>query len=94
METQAPSVTSFSRIVLSDQQSLQGQSLNHLQRDVIQNHRADIAEEIINTIYDHKDKEGYALKIAYLQGQLSILSLQLAQSDAATKFINFNQVGE
>lgn len=62
--SQVPQITSFSRTVLSEQQNLQGQSLNHLQRDVIQNHRADIAEEIINTIYDHKDKEGYALKIA------------------------------
>lgn len=83
-----PLTTSFTRIALSDNQVLQGQSLNQLQRDVIQNRRADLAEELINCIYTHRDKEGYGLKIAELQGQLSILSLMLAESDAATNYLN------
>lgn len=81
--------TSFTVVSLTPTQEAQGQILNQDQRDVIQNRRAALAEEILHKTFSYNISEptNYGIELAYLQGQLDVLSEQISTSDDATKFI-------
>lgn len=72
--------TSFTRVALSEEQVTQGKLFHQQQLDVMQNRMADIAEEVINLTFSENKDDKYGLQLAYLQGQLSIISLQVAES--------------
>lgn len=55
--------------------------LNPIQRLSLLNQASELVREIVQLTYDTKDKEGYALAIAYRQGQLDCIQFQIAQSD-------------
>lgn len=75
--------TSFTRVALSEEAVLQGRMFYQQQLDVMQNRMADIAEEILNLTFSDNKDDKYGLQLAYLQGQLSIVSLQIAESTEA-----------
>jgi hypothetical protein len=82
-------VLSFTKVYLTELQESQGRSLNSVQRDVIQNSRANLAEEILAKTYsyDVNNPLDYGTELAYLQGQLDALTNLINLSDAATHFI-------
>lgn len=82
--------TSFTRIKLTDVDVIHGQQLGQLQKNVIQNRMADIAEEIINLTFSENKDDKYGLQLSYLQGQLHILNMQVLESDAANNVIISN----
>ena len=87
-----PDTTSFTRIPLTEMQLVSGQCLGIDNRNVIQNKRANLAEEIINKTYefDVNSPHTYGVELAYLQGQLDALSALIVESDEANNFIVSN----
>lgn len=79
--------TSFTKTVLTEAYEREGQSLNELQRAVLQNRRADLAEEILGHTFTFRDGGAeYGVTLAYLQGQLDSLTHSLSLSDEATSY--------
>lgn len=75
-------VTSFSRYLLSEQESISGSILNSQQKMVIQNIIADIAEEKLALIFDPTNPSRFMQQEADLAGKLSILKFILENSKA------------
>lgn len=80
-----PIPSKFSRYRLTVREQLSGSILTGDQFNVIQNHRADIAEQIIGLTFEGGEPLEFAKQHAFLSGQLSILDLQLASSQEAEK---------
>lgn len=79
---------SFSTYQLTDEEALQGQILTTLQIQVLQNHRADIAEEKLALSFDANNHLQFAQAEASLKGQLEIIAWLLDSSEVATEQLN------
>lgn len=78
-------------IELTSKETLEGQMLTTLQSACIVNLRGTIAEEILTLTYEPKEPEVYGVKLAYLQGQLDILTHLLTLSvDTTNELYNPN----
>ena len=71
--------------LIEEAELLSGCHLNYLQRAVLQNMRVEIMQEIVSLTPDSmsaENKESYWQRKAYLDGQLSILTLLIEKSVA------------
>lgn len=85
----------ISRKPLNPKEATEGELLNSFQSASISNLRADIAEEILRLTYTPRDPEDYGVKLAYLQGQLDILSFLLTRAtDTSNEMFNLTQTQE
>lgn len=91
-----PDTTSFTRIPMSENDIRQGQCLGLSNRNLIQNKRANLAEEIISSTYkyDINNPHQYGVELAYLQGQLDALTALINESDDANNFIVSNSIDQ
>ena len=78
----------FQRLPITPEEELQCKVFTYGQRVVLINQIQALAIEIVNLTYDHKDKEGYALRLAEKQGQISMLQYLLHTSDDALRTLN------
>lgn len=74
---------SFNYSQLSEQEQLEGQVLSHNQKQVLQNQRAVIAEQLIGIEYDPVNPVKFAQDHAFLQGQMAVFKWLLDASLAA-----------
>lgn len=77
--------STFLRHALTHAEHLQGSVLTFLQMQVVQNERADIADQLINLEYEGESPIEFAKQHAFKKGQLSILNHLLEKSAMATK---------
>jgi hypothetical protein len=75
--------SSFTRVALSEKDTISGTILSTMHAGVIQNHICDIAEQKLNLVFDPTNMIDFAQQNAYLQGQLDILKLLLDSSEAS-----------
>lgn len=76
-------VNSFTSWELSEQEVLQGSVLTDLQLKVMQNQRAEIAEQKLALIFDPLNPMSYGLRVAELDGQLGAINYILAQHEVS-----------
>lgn len=81
-------VNPFQSWVLSNKETLQGQVLTTLQKQVIQNEIASLANERISVKFDPEHPMLFQQRDAELQGQIGILSYLLEMSNAAETALN------
>lgn len=80
---------SFSSYNLSTEEEETGSVLNYLQKAVLQNKLAIIAQDKLNTVFDPLNPTAFAQQEAYLRGQMEVInwlldsSLQLEELAAA-----------
>lgn len=70
---------------LSRKEELSGQILNLDQKQVIQNERAQIAEQMLGLTIDLLNPADFAVQHAFLNGQFSVYTVLLERSDIAEK---------
>lgn len=75
--------SSFSFIPLTQQEELRGQILNSDQKNILQNLRAGVAEQILNLVVDTTNINKFTQEDAYLKGQLQAFSYLIDCSDVA-----------
>ena len=68
---------------LTEEEAIQGAILTVSQKQNIQNHRANIAEEKLSLDYDVNNPQAFLQKEAHLKGQLDVLNWLLDSSEAA-----------
>lgn len=73
----------FSMYQLTDKERLQGIVLSIMQKQVIQNRLAEIAEEKLLLEFDPDKSSSFIQQEAYKRGQIDILTYLLADSEAA-----------
>jgi hypothetical protein len=73
----------FTKYQLTPEEQLQGDTLNIYQQYVIQNHMSDIGEQILALVFDPQNPVKFAQDDAFLKGQLTMLRLQLENSEVA-----------
>jgi len=73
----------FSEVELNQAQSLSPTTILFLE-----NEKAELVKKIVKLTYDSKDKEGYALQLSYLQGQLDTIEYLIVLSEDATTALN------
>ena len=73
----------FSTYQLNDEEALVGSILSITQKQVMQNHRASIAEEKLAAAYDTENEIKSVQDEAYNRGQLDLCAFFLDQSDEA-----------
>jgi hypothetical protein len=78
----------FQAWILSPQEVLQGQVLTSLQKQVIQNERAALANERIMLKFDPEHPLNFQQRDAELQGQILLLTHMLFKSESAEIEIN------
>lgn len=78
----------FQSWVLSDRETIQGQVLTSLQKQVIQNERAALANKRIALTFDPEHPLKFQQADAELQGQIGILSYLLEMSASAETLLN------
>lgn len=76
-------VNSFTSYDFTDKEQLEGMLLTSLQKQVIQNERARIAEEKLALEFDPAEPNLFLQAEAYKRGQLELIAWLLASSDAA-----------
>jgi hypothetical protein len=84
---------SFSSYNLTEKEVLQGSILSTLQKQVLQNQLAAIAEEKLRLDYDPAKILEFVQQDAYKRGQIDLLSFILDASDAAERALynpNYN----
>lgn len=84
----------FQAWVLSGEETLQGQILTSLQKQVIQNERAALANRRISLKFDPEHPLKFQQEDAELQGQIDILSYLLEMSSAAETIVNQGRQSE
>lgn len=77
--------STFLRHALTHTEHMQGSVLSYLQIQVLQNERADIADQLINLEYEGESPIEFAKQHAFKRGQLTILNHLLEKSVAASK---------
>lgn len=87
MAIQPPNVkpTSFTRVVLSAGEQKAGMQFNGLNLAVLQNLRADTAEEKLNLEFTPNDVHSFTQSEAYLKGQLDMLNYLIETSATASQ---------
>lgn len=78
-------MSSFQTVDLSDQDTLQGQCLNELQKAVIQNTVVTIAEQILALEFDPNNPQKFVQDDAHLKGQMAALKYILETAEIAEK---------
>lgn len=84
----------FQAWVLSQEEIIRGQVLTTLQKQVIQNERAALANKRISLKFDPAEPLKFQQEDAELQGQIGILSYLLEMSSAAETIINQGRQSE
>lgn len=74
---------SFNYIELTEQQQTEGQILSTNQKNVIQNQRAAIAEELLGLEFDPANQLKFVQQQSFLQGQLAVFKWLLDASTVA-----------
>jgi len=80
--------TSFTKLELSDRDTLTGHILTSLNLAVIQNLRASIAEQKLNLEFTPNDVLSFTQQEAFLKGQLDILQHLIDASELSQKTQN------
>lgn len=80
-------MSSFKTFELTEQDTVSGHILSSLQRMVIQNDLAIIAEQILALNFDPLNPVDFAQQHAFLKGQMTIYQTQLQQSDECQKLL-------
>jgi len=71
----------FTSWSLSDQEIISGSVLSFTQKQVIQNQRAQVAEQILGLVFDPLNPVQFAQDDAHLKGQLAAFNYLLLLSD-------------
>ena len=74
---------SFSSWKLSPEEAISGTILSTLQKAVIQNRVAQIAEQKLGLIFDPVNPADRAIQDSYLKGQIDVLTFVLQSSEEA-----------
>jgi len=74
-------MNSFASHKLAELETLNGSLLTPLQRQVIQNNIADVAEQIINLTYNPNNPVQFAQDDAHLKGQLAAFRFLLIRAE-------------
>lgn len=77
-------INQFSQFNLSDHEVLTGQTMNHYQKQVIQNMLADYSIEKISLVYTPDNHLGFVQAEAELAGKIGVLKYILECSNSAT----------
>lgn len=77
--------TSFTRFELTQEEVKTGAVLNTVQLAVLQNYRADVAEQKLNLSVDTADVNKFIQEEAFLKGQLLAIQYLIDTSEAAEK---------
>lgn len=81
-----PTPNTFTTYALSEDEVKQGQQLTSLNVAVLQNQRAQIAEEKLSLVFTPNDVLSYTQQEAYLKGQLDLLSYILAANESSQQY--------
>jgi len=81
-------VTSFTAYDLTEQEGLQGSILNTLQRQVMQNQLATIAEEKLRLEFNPEHPLLFAQREAELRGKLDLLDFLMEASETSNAILN------
>lgn len=73
----------FTSYELTEKEQLEGMILSSLQKQVLQNERAQIAEEKLNLDFNPAEPDSFIQADAFKKGQLAVIAWQLASSEAA-----------
>jgi len=76
-------MSSFQTFPLSGTNLLQGQIFSELQKQVIQNEIAQIAEQIISLNFDPTNPHKFVQDDSFLKGQIQVLQYLLTRSEEA-----------
>lgn len=77
--------TSFTRFELTQEEVKTGAVLNTVQLAVLQNYRADLAEQVLNLRVDPEKIGSFIQEEAHLKGQLAAIQYLIDTSEAAEK---------
>lgn len=83
-------ISLFTQFTLSDLEELQGGLLTITQKQVIQNDRAHVVQQIMNLVFDPLKPQDFAQQDAYMKAQLSTFTFMLDRSEDCEK--RFNQI--
>ncbi len=81
-----PISNTFTTYSLSEEETKLGQQLSSLNVSVLQNQRAQIAEEKLNLVFTPNDVLSYTQQEAYLKGQLDLITYLLSCNEESQKF--------
>jgi hypothetical protein len=82
----------FTRYSLTEQEIISGSVLSAMQKMMIQNECADIADQILGLQFDPRNSVKFAQDEAFLKGQLSVLRVLLIRSqETESKLSNPDQ---
>lgn len=84
--------SSFTKYKLTPEEELRGRILTEENKQVIQNHISDLAEERLNVRFDPLNPLAFAQREAELTGQIGILKM-LIDNIPSTLEINFDPEG-
>lgn len=87
-------VGQFTSWNLSEQELFSGSILNYLQKQVIQNDLARIAEQILTLRFDPNNQNQFVQDDAFLKGQLALLRHMLDRSAEAENLATKQSSGE
>lgn len=71
----------FTQWTLRSQETIQGQIFSVTQKQILQNERYGIAQQLLNLDYDPTNPTQFLLDQSFLKGQLSLVTLLLDRSD-------------
>lgn len=82
---------SFTTYTLTEKEQIAGTTLTSLNVAVLQNQRAQIAEEKLNLPFTPNDIQTYLQQEAYLKGQLDLLNYILASHEESSQLHNIER---